>query len=184
MARLARWRLFLRARQVVDHVRTLRSAGQLARAEIPPLRMSNPAARRDWGYAPDYVEGMIMIARQIEVRAKVLGRPPEPDVGSSYHDYILATGRQHAVWELVDRAFALGGFELDWDRDPRYPTEWQARFHDTREKAVVVDRAMLRPSDPMAIGADPTRVVRELGWSPRVGLDIFLSEMLLDGTVL
>jgi GDPmannose 4,6-dehydratase len=43
---------------------------------------------------------------------------------------------------------------------------------------VVVDPTFIRPADPRAIAADPTRARTELGWEPRVGLDVFLEDML------
>lgn len=166
------------SRKVVDHVQRLRAAGDSRRADLPPLAMGNLKARRDWGFAPDYVDGILLVARQIQVRAAVLGQPVEPDEGRSYRDYVLGTGRLHAVWELVDRAFACAGFELGWALDAPDPAEWEARFRDSGELAVKVDPSFLRPADPIAIQADPGRARRELGWSPRQGLDVFLEEML------
>jgi GDPmannose 4,6-dehydratase len=168
------------SRKVVDHVRLLRSTAQAERKKVPPLRMGNLAARRDWGFAPDYVEGIMLIARQVEVRAGHLGRTAEDDVGASYRDYVLGTGQLHAVWELVDRGFALGGFELDWEMDSDDPSACRARFRESGAPAVVVDPRFLRPADPAAIQANPSRARAELGWSPRIGLDVFLTEMLAD----
>lgn len=69
------------------------------------LRLGNLEARRDWGYAPDYVRAMWMMLQQ-----------PEPD------DYVIATGRTHSVADFVRAAFAVA--DLDWERyvvvDPRF----------------------------------------------------------------
>ncbi|AEJ39610.1 GDP-mannose 4,6-dehydratase [Sulfobacillus acidophilus TPY] len=69
------------------------------------LRLGNLDARRDWGYAPDYVEAMWLMLQQ-----------EEPD------DYVIATGQTHSVYEWVVTAFNLAG--LDWERyvviDPKY----------------------------------------------------------------
>jgi GDPmannose 4,6-dehydratase len=170
------------SRKVVDHVRLLRSMGPAERERLAPLLMGNLAARRDWGFAPDYVAGITLIARQVEARASVLGQASEKDVGGSYRDYVLGTGRLHAVWELVDRAFALGGFELDWELDSPDPRAPAARFRGSGAPAVIVDARLLRPADPIAIQADPSRARTELGWAPRIGLDIFLTEMLADAS--
>jgi GDPmannose 4,6-dehydratase len=145
------------SRKVVDHVAALRDGD-----ERRPLALGNLKAQRDWGFAPNYVDGMISIIRQAEVR-------DVPDEAASYNDYVLGTGRMHHVWELVDRAFALAGFTLEWDLETPDPTAWSAAFGDSDEPAVVVDSAFLRPADPKAIGADPSRVMADLGWAPVIG---------------
>ena len=166
------------SRKVVDHVQHLSRLASAERKHAAPLKMGNLRARRDWGFAPDYVEGMCRILRQIEVRAEQLGRGPEADEGLSYHDYVLATGETHAVWELVDAAFRLVGLELDWQFEEEDPSSWSASFRDTGELAVVVDPAFLRVAEPVEIRADPSRARRELGWAPRKGLEVFLNDMI------
>jgi GDPmannose 4,6-dehydratase len=153
-------------RKVVDHVDALRLG-----AAQGPLRVGNLKARRDWGFAPDYVDGMIMIARQTSLRSV-------SDAASEYRDYVLGTGRLHHAWELIDCAFALAGLQLVWDLDGDDPLRWHAAFEHSAETAVVVDPEFVRPADPAAIGADPTRVRVDLGWEPQVGLRVFLSDML------
>jgi len=163
-------------RKVVDHVRALRATPAAVR-RTRPLAMGNMAAERDWGFAPDYVDGMRRIIRQVEVRAAVGGKPADQDRGASYRDYVLGTGQLHAVWQLVDRAFELAGFPLDWERTGE-PRHWSASFRGSSRVAVTVDPAFIRPVDPPAIRADASRAMTELGWTPRPGLDPFLREML------
>jgi GDPmannose 4,6-dehydratase len=153
------------SRKVVDHVHALRAG-----AAAGPLALGNLKAQRDWGFAPDYVEGIVTILRQAEIREL-------PDEAASYRDYVLATGRLHHVWELADRAFALAGFKLEWELEGDDPLAWSARF-ESGEPAVVVDPSFIRPSDPKAIAADPARIVADLGWEPKPGLDRFLADML------
>jgi GDPmannose 4,6-dehydratase len=153
-------------RKIVDHIAELRSS------EIPePLRVGNLKVQRDWGFAPDYVEGMVRILRQTSARGV-------PDIPSVYRDYVLGTGELHHVWELIDRAFTLAGYPLVWSFTGDDPLKWSASFASSGEPAVVVDPVFVRPADPIAIAADPARVRRELGWTPRLGLDAFLVEML------
>jgi GDPmannose 4,6-dehydratase len=154
------------SRKVVDHVHALRSG-----TAPGPLALGNLKAQRDWGFAPDYVEGMVAILRQAAVR-------DVPDEPSAYRDYVLGTGRLHHVWELADRAFALGGFELAWELEGDDPLAWRALYVGSSEPAVVVDPAFIRPADPKAIAADPSRIEADLGWEPRPGLDRFLEDML------
>lgn len=164
-------------RKLTDHVARLRRLPPEERASSAPLRVGNLAARRDWGYALDYVEGILAIARQVQVRSARTGAAVE-DVPSAYADYVLATGRLHAVWELVDRAFSLGGIHLEWRMDADDVRDWQARYRDGGTVAVAVDPAFLRPSDPPAISGDASKARAELGWEPRIGLDPFLEDML------
>ena len=165
-------------RKVVDHVRRLRPLSDPELRDEPPLSVGNLAAQRDWGFAPDYVDGMVRIMRQVAVRAEVLGRKPEEDIGPSYRDYVLGSGRLHAVWELIDRAFAVAGLPLSWDRSGDDPTGWCARLARTDSIAVIVDPQLIRPADPYAIVANPERARRELAWAPRPGIDAFLLDML------
>jgi GDPmannose 4,6-dehydratase len=160
-------------RKVVDHVQRLRRLGQ-----SEPLIVGNLKSERDWGYAPDYVEGMCRILRQIETRATVAQRTPEADEGVNYRDYVLATGKTHAVWELIDRAFTIGGFALEWDLEGSDPAAWRAHFRATNTPAVTVNPELLRAAEPLVIGVDPSRAENELGWAPRRGPDVFLSDML------
>lgn len=154
------------SRKVVDHVQDLRDG-----IADRPLTLGNLKAQRDWGFAPDYVEGMLAILRQAETRGI-------PDRAESYRDYVLGTGELHSVWELADRAFALAGFELDWELEGDDPLAWSARFASSGKTAVVVDPTFIRPSDPQAIAADPSRIEADLGWKPHPGLDRFLTDML------
>jgi GDPmannose 4,6-dehydratase len=168
-------------RKVVDHVGAIRGASDRELRGIPPLRVGNLIAQRDWGFAPDYVDGIVLILRQVAVRARVSGQPAEDDVGASYRDYVLGSGQLSAVWELVDRTFALAGLPLAWNRSGEM-TSWTASFRASGDVAVVVDPELIRPTDPGAIRADASRARRELGWAPRPGLDRFLEDMLGVGT--
>ena len=124
------------------------------------------------GRARDGACGLIDL-RQAEIRGVA-------DEAASYRDYVLGTGRLHAVWQLADRTFALAGFELRWDLAGDDPLRWSAAFAGSSKPAVVVDPAFIRPADPHAIAADPSRVAAELGWTPEPGLDRFLVDMLDD----
>ena len=87
-----------------------RAVGRIKMGLQDKLYLGNLEARRDWGYAGDYVEAMWLMLQQ-----------PEPD------DYVIATGESHSVREFLEEAFSYAG--LDWrdyvEIDPRYfrPTE-------------------------------------------------------------
>jgi GDPmannose 4,6-dehydratase len=169
------------SRKVVEHVSSLRGFSGSRAAEAAPLAVGNLKVRRDWGFAPDYVEGMCRILRQIETRAAVARQSPQTDEGANYRDYVLATGETHAVWELIDSAFTIGGFELGWDLEGDNPAAWRGYFRSTKMPAVIVNPDLLRTAEPLVIRVDPSRAQKELGWAPRPGLEVFLREMFTKG---
>jgi GDPmannose 4,6-dehydratase len=80
--------------KVVNHVLTLRRLPPAALREHPPLAMGNLKVKRDWGFAPAYVEGIRSIVCQIRVRSSHLGTQPDPGEGTYYRDYVPGTGRE------------------------------------------------------------------------------------------
>jgi GDPmannose 4,6-dehydratase len=166
------------SRKVVDHVLQVKELSNSELAKTQPLTMGNLKAKRDWGFAPEYVEGMCRIIRQLAVRAKIAENEIEPDVGANYRDYVLGTGRTHAVWQLVDAAFNLAGRKLRWNLEGDEPSDWYAKFEGTNQVAVAVNPKLLRMAEPLEIQVDPSRARNELGWSPKQGLEIFLKNML------
>ena len=109
--------------------------------------LGNLDARRDWGHARDYVEGMWRMLQQ-----------PAPG------DYVLATGEMHSVREFVERAFAVTGREI----------VWRGRGIDevglergTGRVLVRVDPRYFRPTEVEALVGDPAKAREVLGWSHR-----------------
>jgi GDPmannose 4,6-dehydratase len=98
------------------------------------LRLGNLDARRDWGYAPDYVEAMWLMLQQ-----------DEPD------DFVIGTGEDHSVRELVDIAFDQVGVD---------PSEY-----------VRQDPAFIRPAEVDLLIADPSKAREQMGWEPTTGFD-------------
>lgn len=166
------------SRKIIDHVWAIRNSG----TSVMPLKVGNLKIRRDWGFALDYVDGIKLVLRQVATRAArregTYNSSTETDEGHAYRDYALSTGRTYAVWELIDAAFALGGYPLEWRLDDADPVNWHARFRADGRPAVEVDRDLLRPTDPLEISVDSSRARHELGWSPRTGLEVFLHDML------
>jgi GDPmannose 4,6-dehydratase len=163
-------------RKVADHVRHVSSLPASERAKHDPLRVGNLAARRDWGFAPEYVDGILRIARQTECR--VTAANPVTSSVDGYRDYVLATGMARNVWELIDCAFERAGLHIQWDRTSADPFEWTARYADVGTLAVVSDVSLRRVADPGAIVGDASRATNELGWTPSRDLGILVSDLL------
>lgn len=105
------------------------------------LRLGNLDAQRDWGFAGDYVRAMWMMLQQERA-----------------DDYVVATGRTHAVREFVRLAFAAAG--LDWER------------------YVVVDPRYYRPAEVDLLVGDPGKAKRVLGWTPEVSFEQLVEQMV------
>ncbi|NLD44461.1 MAG: NAD-dependent epimerase/dehydratase family protein, partial [Chloroflexi bacterium] len=105
------------------------------------LPMGNLDARRDWGYAGDYVQAMWLMLQQ---------ERPE--------DYVVATGTQHSVRELLECAFRH--VDLNY-RD-----------------YVTIDPAFLRPAEVEQLVGDASKAKRQLGWQPQVGFEELVHMMV------
>jgi len=112
------------------------------------LHMGNINAKRDWGYAPDYVEMMWMMLQQ-EI----------PD------DYVVATGEMHSVREFIEKAFTCAGIQIEWEGEG---VDEVAR--NTANGAVVVrmDARYYRPCEVEQLLGNPEKAKKQLEWTPRV----------------
>ena len=122
------------------------------------LFLGNLDARRDWGHARDYVEGMWLILQQ-----------PAPD------DYVLATGEAHSVREFVEQAFACVGRRLEWQGSGQ-----EEKGVDARDGRILVeiDPRYFRPSEVDVLLGDPTKARTKLGWHHKVPFEALVREMV------
>jgi len=112
------------------------------------LYMGNIDARRDWGYAPDFVEGMWRILQQ-----------DKPD------DFVLATGEMHSVREFLERAFALVGHPLVWQGKAAKEI---GKCAHTGRVMLRVDPSYYRPAEVEQLLGSPEKARLKLGWTPTV----------------
>jgi GDPmannose 4,6-dehydratase len=108
--------------------------------------LGNLDARRDWGYAKDYVEAMWLMLQQ-----------KEPD------DFVIATGEMHTVREMCARAFARAGIELEWHGQG---AEERGIDRRTGLVRVEIDPRYLRPTEVDELLGDATKASEKLGWKP------------------
>jgi GDPmannose 4,6-dehydratase len=112
------------------------------------LYLGNIHAARDWGYTPEYAEGMWRILQA-----------DEPD------DYVLATGETHTVKEFVEEAFTYFGETLTWEGEGVNET---AKLCSSNKIVVAMDPKYYRPTDVELLRGDPSKALRDLGWEPKV----------------
>ncbi len=122
------------------------------------LYLGNMDAKRDWGHARDYVEGMWRILQQ-----------EEPD------DYVLATGETHSVREFVERAFAVVGRSIVWEGEGVDEVGLDAK---SGERLVAIDPAYFRPTEVDLLIGDPSKAMQKLGWSFTTSFSDLVTEMV------
>lgn len=126
------------------------------------LKLGNLDARRDWGYAPEYVKGMWMMLQA-----------DQPD------DYVLATNETHSVKEFVEEAFAVLGVELSWEGKGVHEKGRITRGLDRRHDEVVVeiDPRYFRPTEVDYLQGDYSKARRLLGWEPETTFKDLVKKM-------
>lgn len=122
------------------------------------LFLGNLDAKRDWGHARDYVEGMWRILQQDKA-----------------DDYVLATGQTHSVREFVGQAFKCVGREIDW-RGADINEEGVDK--KTGEVVVKIDPRYFRPTEVDLLQGDATKAKEKLGWQYTTSFDDMIREMV------
>lgn len=123
------------------------AAARIAKGYQDKLYLGNLSARRDWGYAKDYVECMWLMLQQ-----------PKPE------NYVIATGEMHSVREFATLAFHYVGMELEWKGEG---LEEKGIDKATGKVLIEVDPQYFRPSDVEQLMGNPAKAKRELGWNPQ-----------------
>ena len=122
------------------------------------LFLGNLNAKRDWGHARDYVEGMWRIVQQ-----------PEPD------DYVLATGETHSVREFVEKAFAQVNKSIEW---AGAGLEEKGVDAASGRVLVEVDPRYFRPTEVELLVGDASKARSKLGWRHKISFDELVAEMV------
>jgi len=122
------------------------------------LYLGNLDAKRDWGHARDYVEGMWRILQH-----------SEPD------DFVLATGQAHTVRELVEKAFACVGRRIEWRGSA---VEEKGIDAVSGQTLVEIDPRYFRPTEVDFLLGDPSKARIKLGWHHKISFDELITEMV------
>ena len=135
-----------------------RGLNSIITGEKDIITLGNLDAKRDWGHAKDYVEGMWRILH-----------------GDHPDDYVLSTNEFHSVREFVEKAFALKGFDIKWKGEG--VNEIGVDVNTGRE-LIFVSEKYFRPAEVEELLGDSTKARTELGWEPQYTFDELVKEMV------
>ncbi len=135
-----------------------RAVAEIVTGKRESVALGNLNARRDWGFAGDFVVAMWMMLQTDEPR-----------------DYVVGTGEDHSVREFCDLAFQEAGVELEWDG---IGIDEVGRDRATGAVRVKVNPKHFRPAEVETLLADPTRAKTELGWDPKVSFPELVQMMV------
>ncbi len=127
------------------------------------LYLGNLDAKRDWGFAPDYVEAMWLVLQQ-----------DSPD------DFVVATGESHSVREFCELAFRKAGIKIEWQgggveevgvlagfyKKSSLPDSGSMR-HNVGSVLIRIDPRYFRPTEVDFLMGDPSKAQKVLGWRPK-----------------
>ena len=136
-----------------------RAVAQISQGQQDCLYLGNLDAKRDWGHARDYVDGMWRILQH-----------PEPD------DFVLATGLTTSVRDFTQKAFAVAGIFLKWEGSGASEI---GRDTESGSVRVRIDPAYYRPTEVDFLLGDASKAREKLGWVPKYDLDQLIEEMVL-----
>jgi len=111
------------------------------------LKLGNLDSKRDWGYAPEYVEAMWLMLQHTD-----------PD------DYVVATGETHSIREFVEHAFRYAGFDIVWKGKDM---EEKGIDKKTGKTLIEISPEFFRPAEVDILQGDYSKAQEKLGWQPR-----------------
>ncbi len=135
-----------------------RAVAAIKKGKQESLTLGNLDSKRDWGFAPEYCEGMWMMMQQ---------KSPE--------DYVLATGETHTVKEFVDLSFKSVGIELEWEGKEE---KEKGKDKNTGKVLVSVDPTYYRPTEVDLLIGDASKAKKNLGWEPKVKFEELVDIMV------
>ena len=130
----------------ISHIASKHKLGE----SITQIQIGNPNATRDWGWAPDYVDAMMRMMDAMESDFRGF-------------EYVISTGIQHSVMDLMSVAFEYVGFR-GW------------------EEFLIQNSEEIRKVDPNSLLGDSGKILRELGWSPKVDFNKIIG-ILIDSEI-
>ena len=122
------------------------------------IYIGNLDAKRDWGHAKDYIEGMWLMLQQ-----------------DSADDYVLATGKTYTVRHFCELAFKEIGVDIIWEGTG---DQQKGINSSTNQVVIEVDKKYYRPTEVDLLIGDASKAEKMLGWKPKYSLNMMVTEMV------
>jgi GDPmannose 4,6-dehydratase len=135
-----------------------RAAARIKEGLQDILYLGNLDAKRDWGYAPEYCEGMWLMLQQDKPQ-----------------DYILATGENHTIREFIELTFKELDIKIEWQGKKEEEIGLNAQ---TGKKIIGIDKKYYRPTEVEQLMGDASKAKNELGWEPKTSFQELVKIML------
>ena len=135
-----------------------RGINMILKGERDKLVMGNIDAKRDWGHAKDYVEGMWRILQA-----------DKPD------DFVLSTNEFHSVREFIEMSFSMKGFDIKWKGEGLDEIGYDEK---TGRELIFISERYFRPAEVEELLGDSTKVRTMLGWKPQYSFKELVEEMV------
>jgi GDPmannose 4,6-dehydratase len=123
----------------------------VAKGRIQSLKLGNLNSKRDWGYAPEYVEGMWRMLQQ-----------------DTAEDFVLATGKTYAIREFVEKAAPYVGFDIEWKGEG---VNEKGVDKKTGKIVIEIDPKYFRPAEVDLLIGNSAKAKEKLGWQTKVDID-------------
>jgi GDPmannose 4,6-dehydratase len=134
------------------------SVARIKKGDLQSLHLGNLSAKRDWGFAGDYIKAMWQMLQQ-----------EEPD------DFVIGSGETHSVREFVELAFGYAGIAIEWKG---HGVDERGLDKSTKKEVVIVDRAYFRPAEVELLLGDPRKAIEALGWEREVDFPSLVKMMV------
>ena len=135
-----------------------KAVARISQGKQETLKLGNLDAKRDWGYAKDYVECMWLMLQQ-----------DKPD------DYVIASGETYSVRQFAEWAFEVVGIHLRWEGSGINEKGIDTLTEQIR---VIVDPRYFRPAEVELLWGDPTKARKQLGWEPKTHIRELVTMMV------
>ena len=134
------------------------SIAKIKRGEIKIFKLGNLDAKRDWGYAPEYVEAMWLMLQH-----------KEPT------NLVIATGETHSVREFIETAFNVAGYKIYWEGSGVHEV---GKCFDSNDVLVSIDPYYFRPTEVEILQGNPSKAEKILGWKAKTKFNELVKLMM------